>query len=56
MKKVLVLVSLICLSLSSCSPDPYKDCYKKNYKQLKEMGRSDANAAMVAKRRCDNRK
>jgi len=49
----LVIFSVVALgALSSCD-DPYKDCYKKNYKDLRKDGSSKANAARIAKNRCD---
>ena len=51
----LILILILSINIISCSPDPYKDCYKKNYKALKNEGRPDDVAARIAKLRCDNK-
>ena len=49
----LVIFSVVALgALSSCD-DPYKDCYKKNYKELRGEDYSKAEAARIAKNKCD---
>ena len=50
----LVIFSVVALgALSSCSDSPYEDCYKKNYKELRGEDYSKAEAARIAKNKCD---
>ena len=55
MKKLLgiVVLGLLLGVLTSCSDSPYEDCYKKNYKELRDEKYSKADAARIAKRKCD---
>jgi len=49
----LVIFSVVVLgALSSCD-SPYEDCYKKNYKELRGEDYSKAEAARIAKNKCD---
>ena len=48
----LVIFSVVALgALSSCD-NPYEDCYKKNYKELRKNHYSKADASRLAKSRC----
>jgi hypothetical protein len=51
----ITLILIFSLNIISCSPDPYKDCYKKNYKYHKDQGKPDHIAARIAKGACDKK-